>query len=113
MSHIVTIETQLRDADALDAACHRLDLPAPEEGRALLFSGVVEGTIVRLPGWRYPVVADLQAGTLRTTTTAAPGATRRRWAACCRPTRSRRPGSRPAAAATRSASRPWPTGPSS
>src|SRR5690554_4754880 len=64
MSHIVTIRTQVRDSAALAAACRRLDLPAPVQGRAKLFASEAEGLIVQLPGWRYPVVAQPQAGEL-------------------------------------------------
>ncbi len=39
MSHIVTIETEIRDAAAARAACHRLSLAEPAEGKTKLFSG--------------------------------------------------------------------------
>lgn len=64
MSHIVTIETQIRDREALETACRRLAWPTPTEGEHMLFSGPVRGLGVRLPGWRYPVVAELEAGRL-------------------------------------------------
>jgi hypothetical protein len=59
MSHIVTVKTQIRDREALAAACRRLALNEPQQGTARLFSGEVSGLLVRLPGWRYPVVADV------------------------------------------------------
>ncbi|WP_152053743.1 DUF1257 domain-containing protein [Tautonia marina] len=65
MSHIVTLETQIRDTQAVAAACRRLGLPAPERGIARLFAGEAEGLLVRLPGWRYPLVLDTARGTLR------------------------------------------------
>lgn len=65
MSHIVTIRTRVRDAAALAAACKRLGLEAPVEGTAKLFSGQAAGWIVRLPGWKYPVVADVASGELK------------------------------------------------
>lgn len=65
MSHIVTIETQIRDPAALAAACRRLGLPQPRQGKATLFSGEAEGLLVNLPGWQYPVVVDTAAGQLR------------------------------------------------
>lgn len=65
MSHIVTIQTELRDPAALLAACRRLGLPAPVRGRARLYGGEVEGLCVSLPGWRYPVVVDTGAGQVR------------------------------------------------
>ena len=64
MSHIVTIATQIRDPLALAAACRRLGLEQPVEGMARLFSGQATGWIVRLPGWRFPVVADARSGQL-------------------------------------------------
>ncbi|MDG3005456.1 DUF1257 domain-containing protein [Paludisphaera mucosa] len=65
MSHIVTIETQLRDPAAVAAACRRLGLPGPVQGVAKLYSGQAVGLLVRLPGWRYPVVVDAAAGRVR------------------------------------------------
>ena len=65
MSHIVTIETQVRDAAAVRSACQRLGLAAPEQGRAQLFSGEAAGLLVRLPEWQYPVVCDLQTGAVK------------------------------------------------
>ena len=62
MSHIVTIETEVRDPAAIRAACERLRLPAPVEGAHTLFSSAVEGLAVELPGWRYPAVCNLQSG---------------------------------------------------
>ncbi len=62
MSHIVTIKTELRDHSAVSAACRRLQLPPPIAGTAQLFSGQVNGLIVRLPDWTYPVVVDTPTG---------------------------------------------------
>jgi hypothetical protein len=62
LSHIVTIETQVKDGTAVQAACRRLGLAAPEQGRAQLFSGEVTGLAVRLPDWHYPVVIDTASG---------------------------------------------------
>ena len=64
MSHIVTVKTQIRDPLALAAACRRLGLGQPTEGTARLYSGQATGWIVQLPGWRYPVVANVQTGEL-------------------------------------------------
>nr|WP_165253502.1 DUF1257 domain-containing protein [Paludisphaera soli] len=62
MSHIVTIQTEVRDPEAVAAACRRLGLPEPVRGTAELFSGEAAGLLVRLPGWRYPAVVDAAAG---------------------------------------------------
>ena len=58
MSHIVTINTQIRDPAALAAACRRLGLLEPVQGTVRMFSDAATGLIVRLPDWRYPVVID-------------------------------------------------------
>ena len=65
MSHIVTIDVKIRDTAAIAAACQRLTLPAPVAGTAKLFSAEVSGVAVQLPGWTYPVVADLTTGQLK------------------------------------------------
>ena len=62
MSHIVTIRTQVRDAEALAAACRRLGLAQPVMGTAELFASSATGQIVHLPGWTYPVVFDTATG---------------------------------------------------
>jgi hypothetical protein len=65
MSHLVQIQTEVRDAAAVQAACQRLGLAAPIQGKTRLFSGEVEGLAVQLPDWQYPVVADLASGQLK------------------------------------------------
>ena len=65
MSHIVTIQTQVRDPVAVAAACQRLGLPQPVQGRFRLFSGEVAGLGVELPGWRYPVVCQTETGEVK------------------------------------------------
>ena len=64
MSHIVTIKTEVRDAVAVRAACNRLSLAEPTQGKTKLFSGEVEGLAVQLPEWSYPVVCELATGQL-------------------------------------------------
>lgn len=65
MSHIVTIETQVRDPASVRAACERLNLPSPEHKTVTLFSGAATGLAVQLPGWHYPVVCDTTSGQVR------------------------------------------------
>ena len=62
MSHIVEIRTEIRDEQAVRAACTRLQLPAPEHKTVRLFNATATGLCVQLPGWSYPVVANLQTG---------------------------------------------------
>ena len=65
MSHIVSIKTEVRDAEAALAACKRLGLEEPVHGTATFFSGEATGLLVRLPGWVYPVVFDLGTGQVK------------------------------------------------
>ena len=65
MSHIVSIKTQVRDATALAAACQRLLLAPPVHGTAKLFTSEATGQIVKLPGWKYPVVCELSSGDVK------------------------------------------------
>ena len=62
MSHVVQIQTEIRDAVAVGAGCQRLRLDEPVEGETKLFSQTVTGLAVRLREWRYPVVFDLATG---------------------------------------------------
>jgi hypothetical protein len=62
VSHIVEIKTEVRDEQAVKAACSRLSLAPPERKTARLFSTTVSGLCVQLPGWQYPVVCNLQTG---------------------------------------------------
>lgn len=64
MSHIVTIKTEVRDEQAVKAACSRLQWEEPVFAKHRLFSSSVEGWGVQAPGWRYPIVAELGAGKL-------------------------------------------------
>ena len=64
MSHVVNIRTEIRDSQALRAACHRLGLTEPAHETVRLFSAEATGYAVRLPDWRYPVVCQLETGTL-------------------------------------------------
>ena len=45
MSHIVTVQTEVRDHAAVAAACRRLALPEPVHGAAQLYSGQAEGLL--------------------------------------------------------------------
>lgn len=65
MSHIVQIRSEVRDGAAVQATCQRLGLPAAVQGTTRLFSGEAAGLAVQLPGWIYPVVADLATGQLK------------------------------------------------
>lgn len=62
MSHIVTIQTEVRDWAAVSNACERLKLEKPVYGTAKLFSSTATGLIVQLPEWNYPIVCDTLTG---------------------------------------------------
>ena len=65
MSHIVLIETQVRDEAAVNAACSRLHLPRATRGTFELYSTEATGLGIELPHWKYPVVADTETGRLQ------------------------------------------------
>ncbi len=65
MSHVVSIETRVRDIGALRAACRRLGVTEPVLETVQLFSGKATGYCVRLAGWRYPVACDVENGQLK------------------------------------------------
>jgi hypothetical protein len=65
MSHIVSIQSKVRDPIAITSACARLNLPTPVQGTAKLFSGECAGLLVQFPGWQYPAVIDTQTGTVK------------------------------------------------
>src|SRR4051812_23208478 len=65
MSHVVTIQTRVHDPAAVAAACQRLNLAAPLQGTATLYSGEANGLLVQLPDWQFPIVIDTLTGTVR------------------------------------------------
>ena len=65
MSHLVTIKTEIRDAEAVAAACRRLQLPVPVQGVEKLYSGESHGLLVQLPDWRYRLAINLQEGSVQ------------------------------------------------
>ena len=65
MSHIVEIKTEVRDEQAVKAACVRLQIPIPEHKTVRLFNATATGLCIQLPNWSYPVVANLQTGQLQ------------------------------------------------
>jgi hypothetical protein len=65
MSHIVQIQTQVKDAAAVGAACKRLGLAQPVQGTTRLFSGEASGLAVQLPDWQYPIICDTTSGEVK------------------------------------------------
>ncbi len=62
VSHIVQIQTEVRDAEGVKAAAKRLGLDEPFHGTVRLFDGEATGLLVRLPGWLYHAVIDTSTG---------------------------------------------------
>jgi hypothetical protein len=65
LSHVVEIKTEVRDPEALRAACRRLALAEPVHETTKLYSGQATGWAVRLTDWKYPVVFDTAKGEAR------------------------------------------------
>jgi hypothetical protein len=65
LSHIVEIKTEVKDEAAVKAACVRLQVPTPEHKTVRLFNATATGLCVQLPGWSYPVVANLATGQIQ------------------------------------------------
>lgn len=65
MSHIVTIRTEVRDAEALCFGCERLGLERPVHRTAKLFTDEATGYCVELLEWRYPVVFQTETGEVK------------------------------------------------
>ena len=65
MSHIVTIQTQVRDSIAVHEACRRLQWQPPLQGTHRIFSRQVQGLAVFAPEWKFPIVCELSSGTIR------------------------------------------------
>lgn len=65
MSHIVEIQTEVRDPSAVRAACERLKLTEPKTNTFNVFRTRVTGLGVQLPGWRYPAVCETSTGQVR------------------------------------------------
>ena len=62
MSHVVRIQTEVRDAAAVFAACRRRQLAEPVAGKHRLYSSEAEGLAVSLRDWSYPAVCKLETG---------------------------------------------------
>ena len=65
MSHIVEIKTEIRDEQAIRAACVRLQLAPPEHKTCRLFSVTETGLAIQLPGWQYPIVCQTDTGSVK------------------------------------------------
>ncbi len=65
MSHIVVVQVEIKDLEAIKSAARRLRLKEPVQGRAVLFETEVEGVLIELPDWLYPVVCVLDTGELK------------------------------------------------
>ena len=62
MSHVVKIDTQIRDVNAVRQACSRLQLEPPVHQTFELYNSTETGWGVRLKEWKYPVVCKVETG---------------------------------------------------
>lgn len=62
MSHTVKIKAKIDSPEDLVQACRRLGIDTPADGTHRIYSRTAEGLAVKLPGWRWPVVFDLNKG---------------------------------------------------
>ena len=62
MSHLVKVPAQVTQFEGVRRACSRLGLKEPTMGKAGIYSVERDGVIVKLEGWLYPIVCDLQSG---------------------------------------------------
>ena len=113
MSHIVEIKTEVRDAAGVRAACDRLLLEPPVEGKSKLFSREVEGLAVRLRDWRYPVVFKTTSGEAQFDNYGGRWANSLGWISFCRLMPLSRRRSRLGGRGTQCPNRAWRTVPSS
>ena len=60
ISHIVKVETQVSDVNALRQACSYLQLEPPILGTYELYNSTETGWGVHLRDWKYPVVFKLE-----------------------------------------------------
>ncbi len=58
MSHVATIALEFRDPAALGEAAATCGLGLIQDTVRFYDGTRVTGTVIRLPGWRYPVVVD-------------------------------------------------------
>ncbi len=56
MSHVVKLQVEIKNRQALIAACQRLGYQIGTEGTHTLYNSKEEGLSVNLPDWRFPVV---------------------------------------------------------
>ena len=64
MSHVVKIETQLSDINAIRQSCVHLRLEAPVHGTFELYNSTETGWAVNLRDWKYPVICKVETGEL-------------------------------------------------
>ena len=62
MSHVVKIETQIRDINAIRQSCVHLQLETPVHGTFELYNSTETGWAVNLRDWKYPVVCKVETG---------------------------------------------------
>ena len=63
MSQTVRLKVAMTDPEAIRRACVRLNLEVPVRGKTKFYEpGNIEGWLVKLQGWRYPVAIQSDGG---------------------------------------------------
>ena len=62
MSHVVKIETQIRDVNAIRQSCVHMRLEPPVHGTFELYNSTETGWAVSLRNWKFPVVCKVESG---------------------------------------------------
>lgn len=63
MSHTTNIDLCIKDMAALKKVCQKFQWELVEDGTTSFYDGKQRrGTLVKLPGWRYPIVIDKEQG---------------------------------------------------
>jgi hypothetical protein len=65
LSHIVEIQTEVRDPHAVASACRRLGLAEPQQGTTEVFTTQATGLIVQLRNWQFPIVVSPETGQIK------------------------------------------------
>lgn len=65
MSHTTEVQTEIKDVAALEQACSIIGAGFLGHGTFSLYGSNETGIGVQLPGWSYPIVIDIEKGTIK------------------------------------------------
>lgn len=60
MSHIIQVETVVKDREMFAKAARALGYTVVGEGVYQMYSGTVRGLAIQIPNWRYALVVDAE-----------------------------------------------------